>query len=89
MAEFSANIGKVDEDGGQYVTILKDGEFFSGHYIWDYRQVSQWTAQELGILRSMEAAGDELCEHGLSAGLCAGPQHYAYDADELEGARYF
>lgn len=23
------------------------------------------------------------CEHGMSLDLCAGPQHYPYDADEL------
>lgn len=25
------------------------------------------------------------CEHGLLAELCAGPQHYPYDDDELRG----
>jgi hypothetical protein len=25
------------------------------------------------------------CEHGLSADLCEGPQHYPYDAEEIAG----
>lgn len=29
------------------------------------------------------------CEHGLSLDLCAGPQHYPYDEDELRGMRYW
>lgn len=28
------------------------------------------------------------CEHGLSLDLCAGPQHYPYDDDELRGMGY-
>jgi hypothetical protein len=28
------------------------------------------------------------CEHGLLAELCAGPQHYPYDEDELRGMGY-
>ena len=31
---------------------------------------------------------DEVCEHGLSAWLCMGPNHYPSRQDEMEG-RYF
>ena len=31
---------------------------------------------------------DALCEHGMSAWLCMGPQHYPSMQDEMEG-RYF
>jgi len=76
MSEYAAKVSEIDEDGGQTVFITMDGEPFSLQYLYDYRQTSQWVAQELGILRAMDAAGDTLCEHGLSAGLCSGPQHY-------------
>lgn len=29
------------------------------------------------------------CPHGLSLDLCAGPQHYEYDDDELRGMGYW
>lgn len=31
---------------------------------------------------------DDICEHGLSAWLCMGPNHYPSMQDEMEG-RYF
>lgn len=29
------------------------------------------------------------CKHGLDASLCAGPQHYPYDEDELRGMGFW
>lgn len=32
--------------------------------------------------------GDEMCEHGLSAWLCMGPNHYPTDEQEMRGELY-
>jgi len=36
----------------------------------------------------LQAALYPKCEHGLFLDLCAGPQHYEYDDDELRGMGY-
>lgn len=38
--------------------------------------------------RWLEGIEEELCEHGMSAWLCMGPNHYPSRQDEMEG-RYF
>lgn len=74
MAEFTATLGPIDEDGYRSVLILKDGVEVDRQYLRS-DIASQWTAQELGILRAMDE-NPGTCEHGLTAGLCRGPQHY-------------
>lgn len=74
MAEFTAKMGDTDEDGMRNIVILCDGVEIDRQYM-RYDIASQWTSQELGILRSFDENPGE-CDHGLSAALCTGPMHY-------------
>ena len=76
---YTAIIAPPDEEGFSIVAIVEAnyGETDGYTQVFDRfsirsDQVDQWVAQELAILNG--PSGD--CEHGLSAALCSGPQHY-------------
>jgi hypothetical protein len=60
------------------VTEYTAGEnYHVAHIDWD-------ASQEATLGLCLDAVFYPKCEHGLRAQLCAGPQHYPYDAEERQ-----
>lgn len=72
--EWSAQVGPQDEDGYAVVVMLADGVEVEQHTIYALADPQGWASEEVYLRNRMETEGD--CEHGLSAGLCRGPNHY-------------
>jgi hypothetical protein len=71
---WTAQVGRMDEDGYITVIILADGAEVERHTLFGGQDVQAWAAEEVYLRNRMET--DEVCEHGLSAALCSGPMHY-------------
>ena len=72
---FEATFGPIDEDGYQGVTITGPDDS-EASYVLRYDMAHQWVDQEIGILSAMADGHTAICQHGLSAALCQGPNHY-------------
>jgi hypothetical protein len=64
------------EDANFYASVMASGQTWEGYL----------AARDEAVGREIEAAG--LCDHGLSAALCQGPEHYGTYEDERAAYAY-